>query len=584
MAWFDPSQPQDAQTFNYQTQADKIKRQRDFAAQLMASKQPQGQMVPGGPNGFYVAPSMLAQMTPAIQAMIGAYMQNNADKSQGALDKQSQDEFAKQFNGLGAPVRDPNQDGVEAAAQMQRESNRMTGPEAGQMTGDGQSASDAFDAQLRAEQDGPTAQPSPVAPQPEVIAQPIAPVKTVSSKTKKTAAAVLATPPANHEGMTHFGPSGDPADPTSTAGIQAKLAAALGSAGSASSVASLPKLGAPAPVAPAQTPAAMPPMPQASPMPQNPAQTAPQAMPNAQAAPAMPTPQEQPQIPVTSASSPADPYSHAPSQGELISRLIALGNTGPQGQAIASAQLNQLFASKNGRFSTTVHADPVNGGFVKVTTDSQTGNTQVDPITGGSGQKVLETKDTPQGLMERTAAGWRPAVDASGKQIVTNATASDQRAQTEQTVKMGSAANANTSALSAIDSSLARLDRIQQLSHETSVGPLAGHLPNWTAKRQELAALMAQDIFAETKDAVSGAADAGGAPRMAANEFKFMANNGGLSQNMHPEAVDQLIAQQKMRLLRMKQSVSDYGKTLETTAPGGAPARGQKVSASQYGF
>ena len=104
-----------------------------------------------------------------------------------------------------------------------------------------------------------------------------------------------------------------------------------------------------------------------------------------------------------------------PKMGDQIKQLVAIANTGPVGQQIASAQFSQLFGSKNGRFTTEIKADPVNGGFVQVVTDTQTGATRYAPLKmDGGGEKVLETKDTPNGIMERTSKGWRLARDGEG--------------------------------------------------------------------------------------------------------------------------------------------------------------------------
>lgn len=327
--------------------------------------------------------------------------------------------------------------------------------------------------------------------------------------------------------------------------------------------------------APVQQPAPAP-MPQAVQQP---------AMPNINAAP-QPAPAPQPQP------APVDPtmaHMQVPQQqlDERTQNLFRLAQTGPQGQQLATAELNQLYGNKNGRFSTTVHADPVNGGFIQVVTDTATGRTNSEPLATGKGTKGAFTETTAADgtrmKVYKNGSPSEPVLDANGAPVKD---ASVIKANDDQKLKTGAAVVANQSARSAIDSSLARLDRIEQLYKETETGPVAGSLPNWTAKRQELHALLAQDIFAETRDAVAGAADSGGAPRMAQSEFKYMANNGGLSQNTSQEAASNLIAQQRLRLNALRGTLAKHAETLggiqgsqgveEPQAPAGAMYKWQK--------
>jgi hypothetical protein len=279
---------------------------------------------------------------------------------------------------------------------------------------------------------------------------------------------------------------------------------------------------------------------------------------------------------------------NTPSLAEQVKQLTKISQTGPLGQQIASAQMNQLFASKNGRYTTDVKQDTVNGGFLAVTTDTQTGATATHPLSGGSGQGAFEVQTGADGTRMKVFKNGSPSVpvtDAQGNPLKDSAVTAH---NDEQTIKMGAAVTSNQAAQAAVQSSITRLQRIDQLAKETFTGPIVGHLPDFTSKRQELHALMAQDVFAETKDAVSGAADSGGAPKMAANEFKYMEHNGGLSQNMDYSAIHNLIGQQMQRLGALNQTLAQYGTTLQTVAPptqrSDVPARGQTVSAAQFGF
>lgn len=181
--------------------------------------------------------------------------------------------------------------------------------------------------------------------------------------------------------------------------------------------------------APQATPQPAPQMPQNAPqapmappaMPQQPqpvqAQPAPPMAPQ-QAAGQMPAPAQAATNPIAQ----ANPGQRDPTQAEMLTRYQQLAQTGPDGARLADAMMQSALSSKNGRFKTEVHADPVNGGFIQVVTDSQTGQTAFRPLASGSeGGKVLETKEGPDGrLLERTSQGWREAT-MNGKPVTTAA-------------------------------------------------------------------------------------------------------------------------------------------------------------------
>lgn len=459
MGMFDSTQPFDAQTFNYASEQDKLKRKRAIADGLMAAKQPgQTQIVPGGANGYAVRNSALTNLGPMLQQLVGAYLSGKSDDDQKALDKNSLDAFGQQYAGLGKNVRDPAQDGVEASAEMSREARRGQGSDGS----DGQAVSDAFDNPATT---SPVSNAGPVT----MTDLPASPVSSVNSSPVKKLAVAQAgkllgagagrglVNPALANAQT--APDAPPDEPIYDAdgnmigggtvgdgiGVMGGMRALAGKL--LPGIDPLSKGPSIAPSAPAQGPAPVAPMPgpqaaqPAQPVPALPAGPAPvPAMPAPQAAqPAAPQPQDMPQGP----GSAADPYSRAPTQQDMVSRLIALGRTGPEGQQIAAAQLNQLFASKNGRFSTTVHADPVNGGFVQVTTDSQTGQSGFKPISAAGGnEKILDTKVGSDGnLLERTSHGWRPAQMQGGGSVMTQegqaAQAKDTDAKAADLVKLG---------------------------------------------------------------------------------------------------------------------------------------------------
>lgn len=277
-----------------------------------------------------------------------------------------------------------------------------------------------------------------------------------------------------------------------------------------------------------------------------------------------------------------------PTTADQIAQLQAIARTGPMGQQLATAQMNSLFGSKVGRYKTTVMADPVNGGFIKVTEDSATGATQTDRIGSPSGTLVTgQTTDANGNRLNVHKDGSTSAMlDGSGRPVVDSTVTAR---NDDQTTKIGTAVQSNTTAQAAIDTALARNSRIRQLYDDTETGPVTGHLPNWSAKRQELQALLAQDLFGETRNALAGAGDAGGAPKMAQSEFKYMRDNGGLTQTTHSDTAKNIIASMDAQLMAQKQALQGYAQTLKTTAPGAVapssvPGRGQTVSAGQWGF
>jgi hypothetical protein len=511
---FDPA------TFNYGTNADILKRRRQMAEALMAQgqKMPQGQVVPGGPNGFYVRPSALSGLAAVLQQGLGGYLNHKVDEDQKALDANSQAALAYQFQHLRdtAPATAPDPNGPVAG------SNQLPVPDSTQRAPDtpvptqqlaasllgpatGSQVSNGIPVDLN---NGPTPVPSPSDAAPE-------PVQSISPAARSVASALVG--------------NGDAPAPSVT------------------------------------------PSPAPQPLPVN----AGPAMPNILAQPA---PQATPSVGQT--------------PGEFIQHMQALANTGPMGQQLATSMLATQFGDKNGRYKVEMNRDPQTGQLAVVRVDTATGNAQIISDGGSGGQKVLETKDTPNGVMERTALGWRPAVDNTGRQVVSTATAADQRAGNDQTMKVSGAVQSNKAAIGAIDAANARLDRINDLYKQTMTGPVAGHLPDWTSARQELHALLAQDLFAETKDAISAAGDAGGAPKMAQSEFKYMANNGGLAQTTNADAAANLIAQQRLRLNSLRNSLVQHGATLnqqngQTVAPGSGvviPGKGQTFNGPSADF
>lgn len=626
--WFNPNSGQtfDPNSFNYETEAQKVARQRAAAnaLQQLGTGSNQGQIIQNNMGTFYgggnTVGSSLARLAAAYLGM----------KAQGAADD-SQGQLAQNSNAAMAYQMDPNNDPAvqqAAAAQVQRENDQQSQRELARMQSGSPPNAEPVD-QSPAElppirQDGQTA---PMA-LPPVDRKAIA--KALASRGKASATGTSGTPAqlaakalaerdfssgtgADWNDAPAVGASANPDNPTGVSlsdqlkGVAGVLKKMYGGPDGQDNSAIT---GAPAPVAPQPQPAAPGAVPQPPARPMLPPLQAPAPQPQP---PVPPAPAMQQPAPQTDGA-PIDPKTGFPvgytgnggaigdsrsmveqakgdayngrSVDDMVLHLTKLAQTGPAGAQVAQAQMNQMFASKNGRFETKIMADPVNGGFVQVTTDTATGRTGAPSvISTGSGKLVTgqhtDADGTVYNLHKDGSASTATKADGTPLKDASVLAKNDDQVQ-----KIGAAQVANQNAIAATDTALNRLDRTLQLYGETATGPIGGHLPDWTAKRQELHALLAQDLFAETRNAIAGAGDAGGAPKMAQSEFKYMANNGGLSQTTSQEAAKNIIENMKAQLIRQKQTLMDYGSKLGgTTTPGGAvPGRGQSVSASQFGF
>lgn len=423
--------------FNYNTEEAKIQRQQAAAQALqqLSLKPAQPSYVQNGVGTFYAGPNgKVSAVSQVLAALLANHVNSENDQSQRNLDQTSQSALAYALDPSNdAKVRAAvdQQQATENAAQLQRESQRTSPP--GQYD---DPSSDNIDLGGGWNPASGAPQRAPATAQPVQAQQPLipAPKKTaVSVAAMKKVATLLSSPTADSPGfnpakdseaasmaMPNHGlpsPNGQDNGPSMSdvwenlkrVGSQAKsnfvdslhsIQHFTGADGSQPSWAAAPI--AQPQVAPqgAQVPPAAPmPAPQQNPSPPAPM---PPAFTQAQPAP-MPLPQAAPQAQ-------AQPAQQLPSQGgdprtmlqqaagnalasetpeDNIKQLLAIGNTGPMGQQIATARLNQLFGSKNGRFTTDVKADTVNGGFVAVTTDSATGQiVNVKPINAGSGSLI----------------------------------------------------------------------------------------------------------------------------------------------------------------------------------------------------
>jgi hypothetical protein len=541
-------------TFDYNLESDKVLRRRQIANMLAQQSQTQGEgKVFSNPMFTGYIPGQNGTPIGAVARVLSAYLsnrqQNQADAAQSALTQQADQRFSdrnSQLAGLASQVLGGGSTPPSAPPAGSSGAQSFPMPDSGAQTSAPMPLPPQAAAQVLASTPGPT---------PSVSAAP-----DQATPTADQLAQIAQTDPegaANLQATTGTAPQAPPIDPQLAAQVLSQQAA--------------PPAPAPAPATQGPPPPNNGVPPEAN-IPSPPVPTS--AAPTAAAVLGTQTPAPAPQGPT--------PQQIQLQRQSIISQMM---HEGPAAQAQAQAMMQAQYSP--GEFKTLkdengaehlIYANPRTGQASEV---GRVG-AATSPVTG---QTTLQDGTLVNMHKDGTTS---PVIAPGGGAAVSQSHNADVRADKENTINTGKALTANQSALASVNATLARLDRIQQLYTTTATGPIAGHLPDWTSNRQELHSLLAQDIFAETRDAVSGAADAGGAPRMAQSEFKYMANNGGLSQTTNAPAAINLINQQKLRLTALKQSLGDYGATLQSVAPpqqgGAAPARGQTVTAADYGF
>ncbi|MEB0057319.1 hypothetical protein [Variovorax sp. LG9.2] len=625
---------------------DYLSQQQALAYRLAQAKQLQsapiaqeGQMV----SGRYVSASPLGQWGGALQQALGGYLAGKAQGDQIALDKQDAQQYNEGFAKL-LKAHDPSNYTDAATAAVPDAPNRYLYQNPNDV-GPPMSASGLDPAATSTPV--PQAQVTPTAPT-QATPTPLAPVAPVAPQAPMLPRAMAQNQPpvqpTPQQIEAQVTPAGNPQDGGAVFGMYPRAGSALGSYANDAKIRTGYQMTGPNTAQQVQplTPSVLtgermdattdprsltfggsntaPPIdPSATPVPPS---ALPQALAAAQPPVAPATPAAQPANAVTPPTAPAvagtpsanyagfnevppttaDAATASAGQALFLKNAMSADQLAGMAQlngtkngqllvrAVQAKQLEDQLVGNNGRYKTTTIADPINGGFMQSTEDSRTGRVSNTPLNVSGASKVLETKDTPTGVFERTAQGWRPAVDTStGKPVISTATATDQRATTEAGTKLDTAVASNTTALASMSAAQARLDRIDQLFKTTWTGPIVGHLFNWTKDRQELQALLAQDIFGETRSAVQSAGDAGAAPKFTGREFQYMEKNGGLNLNTGAPAAANIIAQQRIALNGMQTATQQFGRSLaqraQTNTPSGnnaapgmpiaAPPRGQ---------
>ena len=457
--------------FNYNTESDILKRKQAIAqALLQQSTTPlKGQVIQNNMGTFFGGGNTpLTALAQIAASALSAKAMKDDDQSQRNLDATSNAALAYDMGDGSAQAQASNsaratQQAQEDAEQLQREGNRSSPsdpPDGVQGPTANPDGTGSFPVSDGSGQSGPVVPLPPVQPpQPPVSAQPTQSVTAAPSQAlaKKAAAALQARAfdpgaggadwdstddkPSVDLSVNPDNPGGTPLGDQVKGVIglfkkmygldgssipqpaQAAAAAALApQATTASAGPQQPQSPAAAQPTPPAGPAAMPPMPQPAPQGAAPQQPSPMPQPAPQA-----PPQQAPQTPPQQASPPAPPslvdqagMTAAPSQSDVIKQLLAVGQTGPLGQQLATAQLNQIFGSKNGRFQTDVKPDPVNGGFVAVTTDSATGQiTNIKSINAGAGTMVTGQTTDANGnrLNVHKDGSTTPMLDVNGNPV-----------------------------------------------------------------------------------------------------------------------------------------------------------------------
>jgi hypothetical protein len=357
--------------------------------------------------------------------------------------------------------------------------------------------------------------------------------------------------------------------------------------------------------APTQPPASQPP---AIPVVQQPvvATPSPSAMGNATAinTPAMPNataPQMPPLLNRTEAQANATGGSLPPSQAQQMGYIAKLSQDGPMGQAIANAQMQNM-STTNGRYTTEVKPDIVNGGFVKVTTDTRTGQTQVSPISmagNGGAYEIVSAADGTRMKVFKNGSPSVPVTDSNGVPVK-DPTIINQNTSNKNEVFGKIEAAKNT--LGALNSTNTRLDRIDQLANKwAGTGgmfqrrfPVVLQDPEY----QEYESLLGQNTFGTLGDAIN--TGEGTAIKTNRAEYEQITKAGTPTPEHSAATVHNLTAQARTHLKAIGSATNGYldavspqtaapsaappGQTQNTGQPVNVPGRGQTTTASSFGF
>ena len=559
MSFFQSQDSFDPASFNYNNESDKVKRRRQIAEGLMQTNGPKGQMVPGGPNGFYVAPSLGEHLSAALQKVLGAYMVGKADDAQKDVDKNSAEAFKFQLDAM-------NGTGGKGVDTLPKDEPTKDDPQ-------GSGLSDSGEVEQ-------VAQSTPVRPQTELQdlgAPPMAdaPTQTISPTIKQAVAEKLTgagggrgfvNPPTVTPTKSRYAAGQITNDVDPDAELKAQVMARM-----QQQQTPLPTAPAPMPQQmpqQAQAPQALPPMPQAQAMP---SLTAPAPMPQQAQAPQAPMPQQASQ--------------KQQSIGDTIQQLTQIANTGPAGAQYAQTMLAQLSAKSND-FKVELSRDPQSGALAIVRVNGRTGGVEV--LQDGSstgGEKVLETKDTPNGLLERTASGWRQA-KLGGQPIVGEKQQAQDNLLADKTkeatglIQQGEELKKTLNDLTAIDPKTGKpvIDATAGLSGAAALAwNGVTRSPNAASQAQSRVEGLKSQIFAYGMARLKSAGGGAGAANSDAEGKRLEMALGNLDiaklgTEGFTQRANEIIAEIEANAARIDASVTNRGGSIPQRTPGAAPS------------
>ena len=401
----------DNNNFNYQTEAEKIARQRAIANMLIKQSQssPQGQFFSNGAfTGYAGGATPLTAIAQALTAYLGKSAMDKADTQQSDLDKRSREAFTSGIDHLNDQV-DMSPDEAMAADQLAR-----------------RKAIAQADAQMMAERQQPVQQPQQVQVSPTQPAttppQPVAPAAPVQVPNPAQVARAFKAQ-SNPVESGRFVPG------SSYPGVdlaQQVRDAKADSTVSAADIAALPPAltgGAPAPtqsVAPVvkqglsekDKKSAVS---QLKALTRSEVSSDPVASVNAEQSPLGSDEYNYNDTSFTGPMEPAVSHKRDPSQSEKWARIMTLAQSGPLGAAYADQEIQKLGAK--------AHEFDLKDGYMF---DKKTGAFQ--KLEGRSGANS-ETIDTPNGLFYRDGT---PVLGKDGKQLMGKA-AAEQNEKTADT-------------------------------------------------------------------------------------------------------------------------------------------------------
>lgn len=564
--------------FNYNSEADRIKRQRALADALavQSQKQVQPSFVSNGTGTFYSgADGKLSAISQLAAALLASKNNNDASERQKNVDKTSADALAYHLDPNNAPwaQRQAEEDAYAQAEETiaRLKAQGVSEQPTAQQLGPGYEEARPAPLPAPAEQPLPTETPKPSA----VVAKALqAPVEK-PNLTPQQIEAYSARQASQTQGQRR-GSSGSLRRNAYVAGLNQPVSTQPTSEGGATGSWGDP---APVPIASAAATAL-------APMQAPTQQPAPQPVAAAPAA-AMTQPLT-PQVQVAQAIEGVQRARVQPTVSEQLKHISAIANTGPIGAQIAQAEFQNMFGAKN-EYEVSPIKDKDTGDITAVLKyNRRTGQYQVDNLSEGrSGEKVLETKDTPTGIMERTRSGWRLARDQNGN-VVAGKEAQDTKekqgklgAELDSHILAGEALKKSLNALTSIDPKTGKpvIDAAAGLGGRLSLlyNKITSDPTKASVAQAEIDGLKSK-LFNYGMAKIKAAGGGAGAANSDAEGKRIEANLGNLDiRLLGPEGfirkANEIIAEIDASAARYDAMAAQQGAPLATRQPGAAPQR-----------